>query len=91
MSDELKLRKDAERAARATRLIDDPLLTEIFTGLEAEYVDFWRGKTAIADVDGRERLWQAVQIIGKVRNQLKTIAADGRMAERELQKLAQGG
>lgn len=91
MSDELKLRKDAERGSRAQSLLDSELIAEAFENLEAEYVKHWRSSTALNDVQGRDRLWQAVQILGKVRSHLEMVAADGRMAATELSRLAQGG
>lgn len=89
--DELKERKALERGSRAQRLLDDPLLVEIFKGLEAEYTNYWRDNTPVNDTAGRERLWQAVQIVGKVWSHLQKYAADGRMAEKSLQALRQGG
>lgn len=91
MTDELKLRKDAAQGARAQTLIDDPLLTGIFEELETEYINHWRESTALNDMQGRERIWQAVQIVGKVRTHMRVIADNGRMAMAELQNLAQGG
>lgn len=92
MSDETALRKDAERAARAQALLDDEMLAEAFDGLERAYFEAWKdpGVVAPADVDGRERLWQAAQIVGKVRTHLKEIASRGTLAHAELQRLAQG-
>lgn len=90
MIDELKARKEAARGAQAQSLLDSDLLKEAFEGLEAEYIRFWREGTSINDTQGRERLWQAVQIVGKVRSHLTQIAADGRVAETELRALAQG-
>lgn len=91
MSDELKLRKDAERGSRAENLLDNPLIVEAFNELEQAYIKHWRESTALNDAQGRERLWQAVQILGKVRKHLQTVAADGRVAAAELSTLAQGG
>lgn len=89
--DELKERKALEQGSRAQGLLDNPLFEEILGGLESEYVRYWRENTTVDDTAGRERLWQAVQIVGKVRNQLKQFAADGRIAEASLQSLRQGG
>ena len=91
MSDELKLRKDAERGAQAQNLLENGLIAEAFDTLETEYIKHWRSSTVLNDVQGRERLWQAVQILGKVRTHLEMVAAGGRMAATELSRLAQGG
>ena len=90
MPDESKLRRDAETGERARRLVEDPLLASLFDQLEAGYVRHWTFRTAVDDTAGRERLWQAVQIITRVREHLKILAADGRLAETQLAELAQG-
>lgn len=88
MTDELKLRKDAERAAQAEELLKHPLLVEAFTELEASYINGWKS-TPARDTEAREKLWQAVQIVGKVRTHLEHIAANGAMAKHELAKLTE--
>ncbi len=40
-----------------------------------------------ADTAGRERLWQAVNVLGKVRDHLSRVVADGNLAQRELTDL----
>lgn len=93
MTDDLKLHKDAERGAQAEALLESALVKEAFDRLERSYFEAWRDPTVIAgsDVAGRERLWQAAQIVGKVRTHLSIVARDGRVAIAELQNLAQGG
>ena len=80
------LRKDLDRAARADRLLSDELLTEAFMALEDAYIEHWRN-SKVLDADGRERLWQAVQIVGKVRAHLAQVITDGKMAAAELNTL----
>ncbi len=89
--DELKERKALERGARAQALLDDPLFEEIFGELEREYFEFWRYSTIQNDVAGRERLWQAGQIVGKVRTHLQTMVRDGKLSSAQLNDLRQGG
>ena len=87
MSDELALNKAAERGARAQRLLEDDLLAEAFATLDAEYTKAWRA-TAARDTDARERLWQAVQVVAKVRDNLIRVVNGGKLAQRELAMLA---
>jgi hypothetical protein len=75
---------DVRRGERADILMRDELLVESFDTLEREYVDAWR-LTAARDTDARERLWQAVQIVGKVRTHLQTVMANGKLAAKELE------
>ena len=87
MADEIALNRAAERGARAQRLLEDDLLAEAFATLDAEYTKAWR-TTAARDTDARERLWQAVQIVAKVRDHLASVASGGKLARRELDDLA---
>ena len=81
-----RLDRDIARGARAKALIDNELLAESFSRLEADYIAAWR-ITPARDTDARERLWQAVNVLGKVREHLARVAADGKLAHRELDEL----
>lgn len=91
MTDELALRKDMDRAARAASLLENDMLKEAFAKLESDYMDYWRNQVALNDVAGRERLWQAVHTLGKVRAHLQSIVNDGKVAKAQIDALAQGG
>jgi hypothetical protein len=84
---EHQLQRDKERGARAEALLRNELLAEAFATLDADYVKAWRA-TPIRDVDARERLFQAVQILGKLRGHLSAMVANGRLAQREIDALA---
>jgi hypothetical protein len=86
MADEIALNRAAERGARAQRLLEDNLLAEAFATLDAEYTKAWRA-TAARDTDARERLWQAVQVVAKVRDHLVSVANGGKLAQREMNDL----
>jgi hypothetical protein len=83
MSDD-KLQTAIGRGARAQELLRSELLQEVFAKLDAEYIAAWR---PARDTDARERLWQATQIVGKVKDHLAIIANDGKLAQRELDEL----
>jgi hypothetical protein len=85
--DELRFNDDKERGAQAEALLRNELLQEAFATLEKRYTDEWR-VTQARDSDARERLWQAVNIVGKVRDHLTTLVAGGRLAQRQLDELA---
>lgn len=59
---------------------------QAFRALKAQYVEAWEA-TGYKDAEGRERLWQAVQIVGKVESHLKQVAANGRVAAKEIERL----
>jgi hypothetical protein len=88
MTDELKLNRDISRQARAEALLRDELLLEGFSLLEARYVEEWR-ITTFRDTDARERLYLAVNVLRKVRDHLAKIVADGKLAQREIDQLAE--
>jgi hypothetical protein len=78
-----KLESALARAARAQSLLSNELLAEAFEALDATYVKAWR-MTPARDVAAREKLWQAVNVVGLVRDHLAKIVADGRLAQAEL-------
>ena len=86
MTDELTLHRDADRGARAEALLRNDLLIEAFAALDAEYVKAWR-LTHINDVNARERLFQAVQIVAKIKDHLGKVLNNGKLAQRELDDL----
>ena len=88
MSDESRLDQAVARALRAQELIDSELLTETFKTLEQDYTSAWRA-TVIDDVVGREKLFLAINIVGKVRDHLNAVVANGKLAQAELKELAQ--
>lgn len=87
MTDESKLGLDASRGSRAESLLNDELLNECFTELEKNYIQAWRS-TSIDDTSGREKLFLAINVIGKVRDHLGKVINDGKLAAAELTKLA---
>jgi hypothetical protein len=86
--DEIKLGEVAAEAMRAQDLLDNELLSEAFKGLEESYTAAWRA-TTIDDLAGREKLFLAINVVGKVRAHLAAIVANGKLAQAELQELAQ--
>ena len=87
MSDENGLDLVVAKARRAQDLIDDELLGEAFRTLEDNYASAWRA-TLIDDVVGREKLFLAINIVGKVRDHLTAVVANGKLAQAELKELA---
>ena len=88
MSDENGLDLVVAKARRAQDLIDDELLGEAFRTLEDNYASAWRA-TLIDDVVGREKLFLAINIVGKVRDHLGAVIANGKLAQAELKEIAQ--
>jgi hypothetical protein len=85
--DDMQLHNDVTRAERARALLDSDVLAEAFAALERSYLDAWR-TTHVDDTAAREKLFLAVNIVAKVRDQLARVVADGALAQRELKQLA---
>jgi hypothetical protein len=88
MTDEGKLYEDSGRGARAEALLRDPLIVGAFRELEDAYTKAWRS-TSIDNVAGREKLFLAVNIVGKVRDHLTKVVMDGQLAQAELRAIEQ--
>jgi hypothetical protein len=87
MTDEIRLNADVTRAAQAEALLRNELLQDAFTGLEKQFVDAWR-MTQVRDTDARERLWQAVNVVGKVQDALRGHVNNGKLAQMQLEAIA---
>ena len=88
MTDEHKLHRDVNRAAQAEALIRNEMLQDAFAGLDTVYLKAWR-ETLARDTDARERLWQAMQVVGKVRDHLTKFIVDGKLAQRQIDDLVE--
>ena len=84
---ETELGEAAAKAMRAQGLLDNELLSDAFKGLEQSYTTAWRA-SGIDDVAAREKLFLAINIVGKVRDHLTAIVTNGRLAQAELTELA---
>lgn len=87
MIDELKANQDITRGAQAKALLDSDLLKGAFVALETAYIERWRA-THIDDDKGREKLFIAVNVVGKVRDHLAAIVSNGKFAAKQLDDLA---
>jgi hypothetical protein len=80
------LQTAVNRAQEAQTLLENGMLTQAFNGLEESYTAAWRA-TTIDDVSGREKLFLAINVIGKVREHLSKIFSNGNIAEAEIRQL----
>ncbi len=67
-------------------MLNNELLAEAFQGLEAAYTSAWRA-TTVHEVSAREKLFLAVNLVGKVRDHLQSIVTDGKLAAAELREI----
>lgn len=82
-----KIAKYMADASRADALLRDDFLWKQFDHLETEYIKAWKVMPA-KDTDGRERLWQAVNVVGLVKDHLRKVLDDGKLAKQDLERLA---
>ena len=81
--------QDIARGKRAEQLLGDEMLKGAFATLKAEYLKAWETSPP-RDTDGRERLWQAFQIVGKVETHLGNVLNNGKIAQHQLSGLTRG-
>lgn len=85
MSDD-RLLEARNRAAQAETLVNNELLSEGFKELEAAYIQAWR-QTNPHDERAREKLYLAVNVIGKIKDHLQSVITNGKIADAELNEL----
>jgi hypothetical protein len=86
MSDEHALHSAAAKASHAAGLLNDELLAEAFRQLEDGYTAAWRA-TTIDNVAAREKLFLAINVVGKVRDHLTAILNNGKLAQAQINDL----
>lgn len=86
--DEIKLGQAQHRGIRAEELLNNSLLQEAFQYLEAEYLKAWR-TTKVRETESREKLWQAIQILGIIQEHIKGHVTNGRIAAADLRRLSE--
>jgi len=78
--DELKLRRQTERAARAQALVEDPMFQEAFAILERDIVKAWK-ETQASDSPLRERHHALMSAVTLLKSNLQNIINDGKVAQ----------
>jgi hypothetical protein len=73
---------EIRRGDSANRLINDPLMVEAFTVIEAEYIAAWKA-TPVRDTEARERIWAHLQALGKVKGHLESVIETGKLAKKQ--------
>jgi hypothetical protein len=79
--------QDAQRGREAEELLENPMLAEAFDKIEASYMDEWR-QSKLADIEERERLWLAIQVLGEVKRHLRVVVENGVVAKRDIDRIA---
>jgi len=82
------LHEAAARGMRARQELGE--VESAFLALETAYYTAWK-TSDLADHEAREKLFLAVNIIGKVRTHLKKVSDDGKLAEKDIAEIAKMG
>ncbi len=78
-----KLYDQAERGRQAQNLLENTVLWDGFAILERDYIQAWKA-TPARDAMAREKWWIAVNMIGKLRENLITVLNNGKLAQADL-------
>lgn len=79
-----KLQDAITKGRQASDLENNPAFADAFEIFNGECFEVWK---RTADGKERARLWQAINIAERVRDIIGRIAANGRVAEKELETL----
>jgi hypothetical protein len=87
VSDDDKRQKQIYKGAQAEALVKSGgVFDEACKKLETAYITVWR-QTPTKDTEAREKLWMAVNQIEKIRDHLVSMMSDGKVAQKELDRL----
>ena len=71
--------QEISRGARASELLEDPLLAEALSAFELEIIEQWKNSPA-RDQEGRERLWNLMQANRQFKQTMQTHMETGKLA-----------
>jgi hypothetical protein len=80
MTDEARL----HRGSRAKEVLENEEFQAAFSAIEEELTEAWK-LSPQRDAEGREKLFQALTMLGKVKASLQTTLETGKLAMLELQ------
>lgn len=85
----MTLDEEVRRAREAEALLSNELLVQAFESIHDAIMDAWNN-SAVRDVEGRERLFMAVQILGKIEGFLREFVTTGKLAAMQIEALKKG-
>jgi len=69
---------------RAKEILENPIFVAVFADIEQELMNEWKQSPA-RDQEGREKLWQYLRMLDKIKSRLTTTLETGTLAKLELQ------
>ena len=83
--EQAKLQQEVNQSNKAKDLFDNPLVKESFDKLKNLYSTSLLN-TGANEVDTREKLWLAYNIVGKVEQNLQEVIDTGKLASKQLEE-----
>ena len=71
--------KEQQRGRLAQSALSNPVYLEAWASLRKDWLQAWEHSPA-RDIEAREKLWQAIQILGKVQASMEQVMNTGEMA-----------
>lgn len=69
---------------RAKEVLENEVFQQVFADIEQEYTQAWMNSPA-RDQEGREKLWQYVMTLRKLKAQITNTLESGKLAQLDLQ------
>ena len=84
--DELKLTRQRARGLKAQRLLDEPLMQEIFDEIDKEIIDGWKTSRS-EEKDRREEIYYLQRAVEAFKDRLRARVFTGKVANKELEDI----
>lgn len=90
MTDPTRLAEKVDRAERARKIVEDPLVAEAFASLEKQVVEVWLG-TKGDESEERDRAYVMGRLIRNLKEHFEAQMVEGKAAKRRLLKIEEEG
>ena len=77
-----RIEDEISRGNKAAEVLRNPVFDEAFHALHAHYYNAWK-HTATDDVDTRERLFVAINVLDDIRTNIESVMNTGKLAGEE--------
>ena len=78
-----RVETELERGNKAAELLRNPIFSEAFEFLKEHYQETWQ-QTNPDDVESRERIYVAINVLGDIRHHIESVMTTGKMAGEEI-------
>tara|TARA_R100000808_G_C2039641_1_gene79833 strand:- start:51 stop:314 length:264 start_codon:yes stop_codon:yes gene_type:complete len=78
-----RVETELERGNKAAELLRNPIFSESFEVLKDYYQDSWQ-QTDPNDVEARERIYVAINVLADIRRHIESVMTTGKMASEQI-------